>query len=117
MIFSLIFGGSDAAPASKKSKGPALGGINSEYKRGRTISFAQSSQRSKSAGSAMSVDDFGEYASVPASEYGDSSEGLGGITSEGDDGDEAEYAQQRDTKKVGRLENLSKVLSQVDFAY
>jgi hypothetical protein len=64
----------------------------------------------------MSVDrtsvGLSENESVPASDYQDSSEGLGGINSDVDDDDEAEWARERDDEKVGRgLGNLSKVLS------
>jgi hypothetical protein len=60
----------------------------------------------------MSVDAYSERESVPASECQDSSEGLGGLASDDDDGDEAEWARARDEQKVGRdLENLSKVSS------
>jgi hypothetical protein len=56
----------------------------------------------------MSVDLVSDNESVPASEYQDSSEGVGGLESDLDDGDEADYARQRDEEKVGRG-NLSKV--------
>jgi hypothetical protein len=64
----------------------------------------------------MSVDrtsvGLSENESVPPSEYQDSSEGLGGIGSDIDDGDEAGWARERDKEKVGRgLGNLSKVSS------
>ncbi|KAJ7837315.1 hypothetical protein B0H13DRAFT_2677899 [Mycena leptocephala] len=53
-----------------------------------------------------------ENESVPPSEYQDSSEGLGGIGSDIDDGDEAGWARERDKEKVGRgLGNLSKINS------
>jgi hypothetical protein len=61
----------------------------------------------------MSVDrtsGLSENKSVPPSEYQDSSEGLGGIGSDIDDGDEAGWARERDEEKVGcGLGNLSKV--------
>ncbi|KAJ7687655.1 hypothetical protein B0H17DRAFT_682690 [Mycena rosella] len=70
------------------------------------------SHRSKSASSAMSVDLVSENGSVPASEYEDSSEGMGGFASDGDDGEEVTWAKERDQQKVGRkLENLSKIHS------
>jgi hypothetical protein len=64
----------------------------------------------------MSVDrvsvGLSENESLPASEYQDSSEGFGGISSDVYDGDEAEWARERDDEKVSRgLGNLSKVLS------
>ncbi|KAJ7905016.1 hypothetical protein B0H13DRAFT_2509647 [Mycena leptocephala] len=63
----------------------------------------------------MSVDrtsGLSENESVPPSEYQDSSEGLGGIGSDIDDGDEAGWARERDKEKVGRgLGNLSKINS------
>ncbi|KAJ7938039.1 hypothetical protein B0H13DRAFT_2302127 [Mycena leptocephala] len=59
----------------------------------------------------MSIDP-SEHESVPASDYQDSSEGFVGIASEDDDGDEAQWARERDEEKVGRgLENLSKINS------
>lgn len=58
----------------------------------------------------MSIDDFSENGgSAPASEYEDSEPPMGGITSDGDDGEEAEWARERNEQKVGRnLGNLSK---------
>jgi hypothetical protein len=56
----------------------------------------------------MSVDFVSNNKSVPASEYQDSSEGVGGLESDLDDGNEVDYARQRDEEKVGRG-NLSKV--------
>jgi hypothetical protein len=85
------------APAAKKVKGLQIGGIRSEYRHRRTVSS------SSVASNAISDNE-----SVPASEYQDSSEGVGGLESDLDDGDEAEYARQRDEEKAGRG-NLSKV--------
>ncbi|KAJ7806731.1 hypothetical protein B0H13DRAFT_2386921 [Mycena leptocephala] len=63
-------------------------------------------QRSKSAGSAMSIDRENAFSDAdslpPASDYNDSSEGLGGIPSEEDDGEEQEWASALGTDKVGR---------------
>jgi hypothetical protein len=59
----------------------------------------------------MSVDAFSEDGAVfpPASEY-NSSEGMGGISDDPDAGEEAQWATDNATQKVGRgLENLSKV--------
>ncbi|KAJ7251344.1 hypothetical protein C8J57DRAFT_673276 [Mycena rebaudengoi] len=48
----------------------------------------------------------------PASEYNDSSEGMGGISDDPDAGEEARWATDNDSQKVGRgLVNLSKVQS------
>ncbi|KAJ7844798.1 hypothetical protein B0H13DRAFT_2364028 [Mycena leptocephala] len=99
-----------SAPAAKKSKGPQLGGLRETYKRGRTSVSSQFSQRSQSAGSAMSVDrtsvGLSENESVPPSEYQDSSEGLGGIDSDIDDGDEAGWARERNEAKINSLAGI-----------
>ncbi|KAJ7854795.1 hypothetical protein B0H14DRAFT_3449344 [Mycena olivaceomarginata] len=52
--------------------------------------------------SRMSVDLVSDHKSVPASEYQDSSEGVGGLKSDLDNGDGVDYARQRDEEKVGR---------------
>ncbi|KAJ7775223.1 hypothetical protein B0H14DRAFT_3894451 [Mycena olivaceomarginata] len=78
---------SRASPQKKsKSKAQALGGLRDEYKRsrGRTPDVSNASKRSKSAGSAISVDRREEQYTdgdddvgmPPESEYNDSSEGL-----------------------------------------
>ncbi|KAJ7235930.1 hypothetical protein C8J57DRAFT_1248032 [Mycena rebaudengoi] len=99
--------------APKKSKQPAVGGLHDGWEHGRAAASASASQRSKSAGSAMSVDGFSEDGAAfpPASEY-NSSEGMGGISDNPDAGDKAQWATDNATQKVGRgLENLSKVKS------
>ncbi|KAJ7159105.1 hypothetical protein C8R43DRAFT_1124738 [Mycena crocata] len=95
------------APTSKKSKGPQIGGLRAEYKRGRTSTSSTLSQRSKSVASAMSIDASSGNESVPASEYQDSSEGIGGIDSGDDDNEEAADARRHNQEPAGRFENLS----------
>ncbi|KAJ7862731.1 hypothetical protein B0H13DRAFT_2282233 [Mycena leptocephala] len=103
--FSSLLPDTSAGP-SKKSRAPSLGGIRDEFKRGRTPSISNASQRSKSAGSAMSIDRENAFSDAdslpPASDYNDSSEGVGGIPSEEDDGEEQEWASALGTDKVGR---------------
>ncbi|KAJ7196662.1 hypothetical protein GGX14DRAFT_574726 [Mycena pura] len=81
-------------PPLKKSRATSLGGLQDNW-RGRVASSAPqtSSSRSKSAGSAMSVD-FEPETLPPESEYGDSSDGgmVGGIESDPDNGDEVQWA-------------------------
>ncbi|KAJ7759409.1 hypothetical protein DFH07DRAFT_772219 [Mycena maculata] len=109
-------------PPPKKTKAAAIGGLHDEWKRGRTPSSSGVSHRSQSAGSAMSVDlqsDGDMMGLPPASEYNDSSEGIGGFKSDEDDGDEKKWAADHNDKKVGRqiaagnaeLENLTKLNS------
>ncbi|KAJ7932344.1 hypothetical protein B0H13DRAFT_2263331 [Mycena leptocephala] len=99
-----------APDSTADAQGPQLGGLRETYKRGRTSISSQFSQRSQSAGSAMSVDrtsvGLSENESVPPSEYQDSSEGLGGIGSDIDDGDEAGWARERDKEKINSLAGI-----------
>ncbi|KAJ7750936.1 hypothetical protein DFH07DRAFT_774944 [Mycena maculata] len=110
------------ASISGQTKAAAIGGLREEWKHGRTPSSSGVSHRSQSAGSAMSVDlqsDGDMMGLPPASEYNNSSEGIGGFESDEDDGDEKKWAADHNDKKVGRqiaagnaeLENLTKLNS------
>ncbi|KAF8215634.1 hypothetical protein K438DRAFT_1748554 [Mycena galopus ATCC 62051] len=92
------------APAAKKSKQTQLGSLRKEYQRGRSSNFSQMSQRSQSASSARSA------SAMSVDVYSDPfPSGAGGLASDDDDGNEAEWARARDEQNVGRgLENLSK---------
>ncbi|KAJ7646300.1 hypothetical protein DFH06DRAFT_1332687 [Mycena polygramma] len=110
---------SSVSKPEKKSLANALGGLRDEWTRGRTPGSSRVSQRSQSAGSAMSVDPLSESdygAPPPGSEYQDSSEGMGGVDSDKDSGDEKQWASSHGQQKVGRrlgaarqLDNLSQI--------
>ncbi|KAF8146450.1 hypothetical protein K438DRAFT_2028237 [Mycena galopus ATCC 62051] len=108
-----------------KSQAQALGGLRDEFKRGRSPNVSKASNRSKSAGSAMSVDRYDtqytdgdeDVVMPPQSDYNDSSEGIGGFDSEVDDGDEAEWAKSKGSEKAERrlgLENLESLAGIID---
>ncbi|KAJ7856465.1 hypothetical protein B0H14DRAFT_3448395 [Mycena olivaceomarginata] len=98
-----------SATRQKKQSGPKKGLVRGAVAAARTqISTAEGTPDSqpdlqgkrKASPVRMSVDLVSDNESVPASEYQDSSEGVGGLESDLDDGDEADYARQRDEEKL-----------------
>ncbi|KAF8206852.1 hypothetical protein K438DRAFT_2086607 [Mycena galopus ATCC 62051] len=75
---------------NEERQAQGLGGLRDEFKWGQSPSLSKASNRSKSAGSAMSVDQYDtqytdgdkDIVMPPQSDYNDSSEGIGGFDSE-----------------------------------